>query len=817
MFSEVPGVFLSQTSKAMISPQGISKKPPANPSLNFEKLREEGIKIIQNLSGGIWTDYNLHDPGVTTLEILCYALTDLGYKTEQLMEAFERDEKVDQDFINNYFFKIDEILPHLPLTKWDLENFIEKNHSKVLSAWFETYPIFNKSGLVKGGYEVALLLEYDEKYGNLNSDITKIELEGNEAFLEIIFFDENNHRIEWGKIQKINSCQWNEDDPDNFFVFEKFNCQVALNLEITYQNQRKTTTLPTKARVTFNPLREAKKKIPSIENHKEAIIQRLDSPEFLKVLGGTLSREYFKTQLLIDIKQTLLPYRNLCEDFIAFRVVNEQEIKIDTEVILDDFAPDANTVINEIYDRLDAFLLQIMLRAKQPGHGSEKTILYASNLIEEMVKAKGVAAASIRNLNLFIDGVPTIPLQDETAFECIHLQRFNQYVPKINREKSSIVFNRAGTKEVAEFDSISKAYKPQIHFLPDERIARELETERKKIPILSKSFFEELRQYHSIQNDFPQNYRLSENLLSDKTPETLKVRARQFKAYLVFFERIMIDYLEQLYGFHDLLSVKKSPAISENELQRLKNKLPDLEKLKLIDEDKWENTASSEQGRYQTLLRQHKIIDHLLARFAISYSPIMAGTSNAKTSEKALQDKMLLLRDIPIITKERGLGLPIKPEEKGVWDSDLLSGFQKRMYRLLGVNNNAFRHVKLTKMGGNEPVGFYLVEHILLVEREEDTIFSKKFNRAAELLFEYIINLYTGRKTHGLYSFQLSIVIPAWYRSWNRRYITVENAIRKELPAHIFPHFHWMNKKQMGEFEILYEDWLEALLQINNK
>ena len=41
-------------------------------------LREMGIEEIQKLSGKIWTDFNLHDPGVTILEQLCYALTDLG-------------------------------------------------------------------------------------------------------------------------------------------------------------------------------------------------------------------------------------------------------------------------------------------------------------------------------------------------------------------------------------------------------------------------------------------------------------------------------------------------------------------------------------------------------------------------------------------------------------------------------------------------------------------------------------------------------------------------------------------------------------------
>ncbi|MEM6726783.1 MAG: hypothetical protein AAF598_22285, partial [Bacteroidota bacterium] len=49
---------------------------------DYAFLRAEGIRLAQQLSGKIWTDYNHHDPGVTLLEQLCYALTDLGYRTD---------------------------------------------------------------------------------------------------------------------------------------------------------------------------------------------------------------------------------------------------------------------------------------------------------------------------------------------------------------------------------------------------------------------------------------------------------------------------------------------------------------------------------------------------------------------------------------------------------------------------------------------------------------------------------------------------------------------------------------------------------------
>ncbi|MBJ7556616.1 hypothetical protein [Marinomonas spartinae] len=53
----------------------------ANPD-SFEQLFQLGLTYIQQLSGKVWTDYNTHDPGVTILEQLCYALTDLIYRSD---------------------------------------------------------------------------------------------------------------------------------------------------------------------------------------------------------------------------------------------------------------------------------------------------------------------------------------------------------------------------------------------------------------------------------------------------------------------------------------------------------------------------------------------------------------------------------------------------------------------------------------------------------------------------------------------------------------------------------------------------------------
>ena len=58
----------------------ISKFAPSDISMDYEQLRVEGIQHLEDLATFIWTDFNVHDPGITILEVLCYAITDLGYR-----------------------------------------------------------------------------------------------------------------------------------------------------------------------------------------------------------------------------------------------------------------------------------------------------------------------------------------------------------------------------------------------------------------------------------------------------------------------------------------------------------------------------------------------------------------------------------------------------------------------------------------------------------------------------------------------------------------------------------------------------------------
>ena len=141
-------------------PKSIIKDKPLPPSKDFELLKKEGIRLSQQLSGAVWTDYNEHDPGVTILENLCYALTELGYKTNfDITDLLYAKSDNGLANVNNVLFQVSEILPCNPTTASDYRKLVIDRIAGVENAWFVPLQK-SKTGIsVNGLYEVLLRTE----------------------------------------------------------------------------------------------------------------------------------------------------------------------------------------------------------------------------------------------------------------------------------------------------------------------------------------------------------------------------------------------------------------------------------------------------------------------------------------------------------------------------------------------------------------------------------------------------------------------------------------------------------------------------------
>ena len=76
----------------------ILKHPSLSNSEDYKFLRAKGMEYIEALGSNLWTDYNIHDPGITLMELLAEEYRDKGISfntlalgsvnTEMLAEAF---------------------------------------------------------------------------------------------------------------------------------------------------------------------------------------------------------------------------------------------------------------------------------------------------------------------------------------------------------------------------------------------------------------------------------------------------------------------------------------------------------------------------------------------------------------------------------------------------------------------------------------------------------------------------------------------------------------------------------------------------------
>ncbi|OQZ04843.1 MAG: hypothetical protein B6D34_01030 [Candidatus Brocadia sp. UTAMX1] len=172
----------------------IPKHYELKPALDFYRLRREGIAFIEQMGSSLWTDYNIHDPGITILEALCYALTDIAYRAGWDVNDLLTPEP-NKPFSKQPFFTAREILTVNPWTPDDFRRLLIDLES-VRNAWIfckkcacdvSYYTWCEKDQLKlsyqkpepqrslqtkkvepKGLYDVLLELEADPELGDLN-------------------------------------------------------------------------------------------------------------------------------------------------------------------------------------------------------------------------------------------------------------------------------------------------------------------------------------------------------------------------------------------------------------------------------------------------------------------------------------------------------------------------------------------------------------------------------------------------------------------------------------------------------------------------
>ena len=174
--------------------------PEVGAASDFYRLRREGIGHIERTGSAEWTDYNTHDPGISILEALAYAITELAYRTgfpiADILASAATGATVADPYPGQTFFTARSILTVNPTTAEDLRRLLI-DVDPVRNAWVRCkacacdapfYAWCEDDDLVlahdpsiradhateavpvtpRGLYDVLLELEADATFGDLN-------------------------------------------------------------------------------------------------------------------------------------------------------------------------------------------------------------------------------------------------------------------------------------------------------------------------------------------------------------------------------------------------------------------------------------------------------------------------------------------------------------------------------------------------------------------------------------------------------------------------------------------------------------------------
>jgi hypothetical protein len=173
---------------------------------DFWALRSQAIAAAQAASNQQWTDYNLHDPGVTIIEAMSYALTELAYRADFDVADHLTDEEGKINGLRHGLFEADRIFPARALTPLDICKTLLDENPAVDDVWLSSVP---RVGLLQLRFE------------NESDDSPDTETIGDEVIVK-------------GLRRKYDAQRsLGEDLDDNIFRVGTVDCRLSLEAVLT--------------------------------------------------------------------------------------------------------------------------------------------------------------------------------------------------------------------------------------------------------------------------------------------------------------------------------------------------------------------------------------------------------------------------------------------------------------------------------------------------------------------------------------------------------------------------------------------------------
>ncbi len=777
------------------------------PSMDYEFLRREGLKYIEQLGSAQWTDYNAHDPGITLLEALSYAITELGYRS-----GFEMKDLL-HGASGQVMYPARQILANHPFTIADYRKLLV-DLDGVNNAWLYTdgkqevdfqEPNTGVAIHINGLYAVVLDLERDELLGDLNTG--DVELESPEADFILKF-----------------ECPRYADVAPEVLRIEAATATLAKREGVNRYELRLAGAESGTALVAFSVTIP---KHPATGHVDDGMVWALlQTAGYAQQLADTyLAKMKRVGGIFNQATRRLLAHRNLGEDFVSIAQVAYEEVALCVDI---DVAPGADLeqvqaamffaigdylapsvefhTLQELLDR--GLAIEEIYNGVALDHGfvdpqqlegtQLRTHVYASDLISLLMDIEGVLA--VRNLVMTKYDEAGKPVDGFVGLDwCMRIS--GQHKPVLSLTRSKILLYKDGFPFHANSDEVSDT----LAVMQAQRTFGKRKGYDAGLPA-GNGRSRDTRSFRPVQYDLPKGYGVGEAGLPPHADGLRKAQQRQLKGYLLLFEQLLADFLAQLTNAGRLFSVDD---IKQTYFAQYLDGIKDTEGLlsgALHDALAQAPTGAGWQGLYenqeQFAERRGRFLDHLLARFAESFDDFTllqyrinfeAQTTERISHAELIEAKIHTLKNYPEISANRSKAFNYFPQtdafqldEDRLWDAGNVSGLEKRIRALTGIG---------------DATG-YLVEHVLLRPRTTDSSLLELCDADSDCACEW-----------DLYSFRASVVFPYWPDHFDnmafRKYM--EDKLQEEAPAHIQLKVCWISEAQLDEFERLFHAWKAAL------
>jgi len=590
------------------APEQIEKNQPDPDGLDFDALRKSGLTMLQALAGENWTDYNLHDPGVTILEQLCYGLTDLAYRSEFAPEDYLAGSFGQIDYARHALHPADQILPSQVLTGEDYRKLLYDSIPEIEDVWVsrdDAHPA-DQASQVRGLYHFRLKLR-----DSVQDDLSGQEQQALEqrviAQVVTTYHAHRNLGEDLGRVSIMASRQvYLQGDiqihslRDAALIFADIFFRCALQLMSGLRIER------------YLEASEAGASLAEIFEGPLTVHGRVVDADGLPGPGAAVS-----LAKLIALVQgvdgvTHVQRLSLCDE--AGRPV-----------------------------RLDGAQGEVLrLRFPEPAQSHLLRLHFASGAVGHDATAMDEGTGQQRLLQQEKD----LAMLAE-AREALRKVRF-------------------------EFDTLRNTHQPREQIVPAPTgVARPL------------------RDYYSIQHQFPAIYGINRFGVPASAPLHRKVSARQLKAYLFLAEQLMANYLADLQEIPSLFSLDDltrtySAQVLDDEA------LPGIEALYAaapaqIADKLARIVAHADHAEH----RRNRLLDVLLAMYGEDFSQKSLRRFNFyqdhRTAKWVMDNKLAFMRRIVGLSRDRATAVDLTRARERTDGSPNIAGVQAKICILLDL------------------------------------------------------------------------------------------------------------------------------------